>query len=63
MMGEWQPIGTEPTNRRWWIIWDDHYKQPYVSTCRNNEGQFFEGDWDYQIQASHWLDIEEPSNG
>jgi hypothetical protein len=57
----WKPIGEAPANRLWWIIWDPLSRRPLVVTCRNNDGEFFEGDWNREVPACFWADIPELS--
>jgi hypothetical protein len=59
----WQPIETAPPAAPWWLVWSSYYKRPIVVTNRMDDNTYWEGDWDFDVAATHWMTPPEPPNG
>lgn len=59
-MMEWQPIEKLPINRAWWLVWDSAVSRPVVCEKRADDGTLWEGDWDFEVKATHFIDLEGP---
>jgi hypothetical protein len=59
--GGWQPIDEHfPRHLSAWILWDEEYDRPAVSSQHSTDGRFWAGDWDYEIKASLYLPYTPP---
>jgi hypothetical protein len=56
----WQPIETAPEKALWWVLWDAEYDHPVVTQQRSADGVFWAGDWDWPIEATHWMPLPHP---
>jgi hypothetical protein len=54
VMRGWMPIESAPETADYWIVWSAYYKRPVVVTNRMDDNTYWEGDWDYDVQATHW---------
>lgn len=59
-MSEWQPIETAPREGMHLVVWDSKNQKPVVPELRANDGAFWLGDWDWIIEASHWMPLPPP---
>jgi hypothetical protein len=56
----WRPIETAPEKALWWVLWDAEYDRPVVTQQRSADGVFWAGDWDWPIEATHWMPLPHP---
>lgn len=60
-VGGWLPIDEHfPRHISAWILWDEDYDRPAVSSKRSNDGRFWTDDWEYEIKASRYLPYTPP---
>lgn len=54
----WQDIGTAPRDGIWCLYWDARYGD--VKIARRGKGDMpQEGDWEYELHATHWMPLPE----
>lgn len=56
---EWQPIETAPKDGAL-LVWSARFQRPVYVECRTVDGQFWCGDWDFDVFATHWLPLPNP---
>ena len=57
---KWLPIESAPKDAPWWLVWSAYYGHPVVVTNRQDNGTYWEGDWDFDVRATHWMPLPEP---
>ena len=57
--GGWLPIETGPKDGTFVLVWDNYYGVWEIARA-GHDGVFFSGDWDYQLEATHWRALPNP---
>lgn len=56
---DWQPIETAPRDGTSVLCWSSVYDAPVVAKG-GADGTFWEGDWEYEVRATHWQPLPDP---
>lgn len=62
-MRKWQPIKTAPKDGTYLVVWDGKNQRPVVPELRGSDGTFWMGDWDWIVDATHWMPLPPPPKG
>lgn len=54
---DWQSLETAPIGEPV-LVWSDVYDAPVVAKC-GTDRLFWEGDWEYEVRATHWIRLPE----
>jgi hypothetical protein len=55
----WQPIETAPRPCQPVLVWSAVYSAPVIAKS-GNDGSFWEGDWEFEVRATHWMPLPAP---
>ena len=58
-MSEWQGIESAPRPCGEVLVWSSVYNAPVIAKG-GNDGKFWEGDWEFEVRATHWMPLPDP---